>query len=157
MADSVLTEAERRFLVELEARGVEYMIVGLTAASLQGANTTTVDVDLWFKTTTDERIREAADAAGGIWITGFGQMPASLGGALDRFDVVNHMSGLDGFEAELARSITITVERITVRLLPLDRILASKRAANRPKDRVVIPALEEALAAIESEKDPPVR
>ena len=39
MADSNLTEAERRFLAELEARGVAYMIVGLTAATLQGANT----------------------------------------------------------------------------------------------------------------------
>jgi len=34
MADSALTDAERRFLVELAARGVAYMIVGLSAASL---------------------------------------------------------------------------------------------------------------------------
>ena len=47
MADSSLTEAERSFLAELEVRGVDYMIVGLTAATLQGANTTTVDIDLW--------------------------------------------------------------------------------------------------------------
>jgi len=42
-----------------------------------------------------------------------------------------------------------SLKGVTVRLLPLDRIIASKRAANRPKDQVVIPALEEALAAIE--------
>ena len=41
MADSALTDAERRFLLELEARSIAYMIVGLSAASLQGANTTT--------------------------------------------------------------------------------------------------------------------
>jgi len=32
------------------------MIVGLTAATLQGANTTTVDVDLWFESLGDLRI-----------------------------------------------------------------------------------------------------
>jgi hypothetical protein len=32
-------------------------------ASLQGANTTTLDVDLWFETTSDPRIAEAARAA----------------------------------------------------------------------------------------------
>jgi len=53
LAVFVLTEAERRFLTELDERGVKYMIVGLTAASLQGANTTTVDIDLWFETVAD--------------------------------------------------------------------------------------------------------
>jgi hypothetical protein len=146
----VLTDAERRFLAELEERGVRYMIVGLTAASLQGANTTTVDIDLWFETAADPRIREAAAAAGGHWVSGFGMMPAHLGGVLgDRFDVVLHMSGLEPFEQEYAHSVGMSVEGVAVRVLSLDRILISKRAADRPKDRAVIPALEEALAAIE--------
>jgi hypothetical protein len=149
MADSSLTEPERRFLDELGARGVPYMIVGLTAATLQGANTTTIDMDVWFESIMDPRIGEAANAAGGMWITGFGMMPAQLGGALDRFDVVVHMSGLESFAAELARSKVVQVDGVTVHVLPLRRILVSKRAADRPKDRAVIPALEEALAAIE--------
>lgn len=148
MADSALTDAERRFLVELEARGVAYMIVGLSAASLQGANTTTVDVDLWFESTSDPRIAEAARAAGGDLMSGFGMMPPQLYGALDRFDLVNYMHGLERFETELARAKIVPVEGVTVRVLPLDRIIASKRAANRPKDQAVIPTLEEALAAI---------
>jgi hypothetical protein len=150
----VLTEAERRFLSELDARGVEYMIVGLTAASLQGANTTTVGIDLWFSTTTAPRIQDAAAAAGGQLVSGFGRMPPQLGGALaDRFDLVLHMSGLDTFDEEYARAVPMVVEGVVVRLLPLARILASKRAANRSKDRAVIPALEEALAAIEASED----
>jgi hypothetical protein len=131
------------------------MIVELTAASLQGANTTTVDIDLWFETTSDPRIAEAASAAGGHWVSGFGMMPAALGGPLgDRFDVVIHMSGLGRFEDEYAHSQSMRVEGVTLRLLPLERILASKRAADRPKDRAVIPALEEALAAQAADKDP---
>jgi hypothetical protein len=149
MADSALTDVERRFLVELAARDVEYMIVGLAAAALQGANTTTLDVDLWFDKTSDPRIAEAARVAGGQWISGFGMMPPQLGGALERFDLVNFMHGLEGFTLEFARAKNVTVQGVPVRLLPLDRIIASKRAANRLKDQAVIPALEEALAAIE--------
>jgi predicted nucleotidyltransferase len=154
LAAYVLTEPERRFLKELETRGVRYMIVGLTAASLQGANTTTVDVDLWFETIADPRIQEAAIAAGGHWVSGFGMMPAQLGGPLgDRFDVVIHMSGLERFDDEYARSLPVLVEGVQVRVLPLERILVSKRAANRPKDTAVIPALEEALAAVKGSVD----
>jgi hypothetical protein len=154
LADSVLTEAERRLLMELDTRGVRYMIVGLAAAALQGANTTTVDIDLWFEQAGDSRISEAARAAGGYWVSGFGMMPAQLGGVLgDRFDVVLHMSGLESFEQEYGRSVPITVEGVPVRLLPLDRILTSKRAADRPKDRAVLPALEEALAAAARDDD----
>jgi CO/xanthine dehydrogenase FAD-binding subunit len=128
------------------------MIVDLTAAALHGANTTTLDIDLWFETVADPQIREAATIAGGIWISGFGMMPASLGGPLgDRLDVVLHMSGLRSFGDEHVRSRRVSVEGIPLRVLPLDRILASKRAANRPKDLAAIPALEEALAATEDE------
>ena len=43
-------------------------------------------------------------------------------------------------------------------MLPLDRILASKKALDRPKDRLVIPVLEDALAVIEERKaEPPAR
>jgi hypothetical protein len=140
----VLTEAERRFLTELDARGVRFLVVGLTAASLQGANTTTVDIDLWF---------EAADAAGGLYVSGFGMMPARLGGPLgDRLDVVTTITGLRAFSDEYADAPELTVEGVRLRVLPLHRIVASKRAANRPKDRAVIPALEEALAAIEDDE-----
>jgi hypothetical protein len=59
------------------------------------------------------------------------------------------MHGLEPFSIELARAKIVTVQGVSVRVLPLDRIIASKRAANRLKDRAVIPALEEALAAIE--------
>jgi len=154
LADSALIEAERRFLEELEARGVRYMIVGLAAAVIQGANTATLHIDLWFESVTDPNIRLAAEAAGGIWVSGFGMMPAQLGGVLgDRFDVVNWMSGLGTFEDEYPTAITAVVDGVTVRVLPLARIVVSKRAAGRPKDQAAIPALEEALAAIRASEN----
>lgn len=148
----VLTEAERHFLLELEARGVRFMVVGLTSAALQGANTTTIDIDLWFAQIGDPRINEAARVAGGGLVSDFGLMPAALAGPLgERFDVVPTMSGLGTFDEEWAHTKTVRVDGVPLRILNLARILASKRAADRPKDRAVIPALEEALAALEEE------
>lgn len=145
----VLSDAERRFLEELNARGVRYMVVGLSAAVVQGANTSTQDIDLWFATISDPQIAPAAAAAGGIWVSGFGMMPPQLGGALgDRFDVVNLMSGLGTFDKEYPSALDAQIDGVDVKVLPLPRILASKRAAGRPKDRAVIPALEEALLVL---------
>src|SRR4051794_3836332 len=97
--DLRLEDSERRFLEELHIRGVRYMIVGLTAASLQGAGTVARNIELWFATISDPQIAPAAAAAGAIWVSGVGKMPAELGGALgDRFDVVNAMPGLEAFD-----------------------------------------------------------
>jgi hypothetical protein len=62
----------------------------------------------------------------------------------DRFDIMNWMSGLGQFDDEYAAAIVAHIDGVQVRVPPLTRILASKRAADRPKDRAVIPALEEA-------------
>jgi predicted nucleotidyltransferase len=153
VADSALTEAERRFLLELNARGVRFIIVGASAALLQGANTATQDIDLWFASTTDSALAEAVTAAGGIWVSGsFGMMPPAIGGdALgDRFDVVVHMHGLGAFDAEHQNALPMTIDGVPVRVLPLERIIASKRATGRARDQAQLPALEEALAALRS-------
>lgn len=149
MADSALTEAERRFLAELAARGVEHAVVGLSAALLQGATVSTQDIDLWFARPDDPGIAEAARAAGGFWISGsFGMRPPGLGGALgDRFDVVTHMDGLGSFADERPHMIEVEVDGVRLAVLRLERILARKRAAGRPKDLAALPALEAAIAA----------
>jgi len=36
---------------------------------------------------------------------------------------------------------------VTVKVLPLERIIASKEALNRPKDQRVLPVLKDALVA----------
>jgi predicted nucleotidyltransferase len=150
MAELALTEAERAFLAALSELGIRYLIVGLSAAVLQGADTVTADIDLWFEDRADARIHEAARRAGGVWVPGsFGMMPPTLGGdALgDRFDVVLTLDGLDDFASESARAKSIEVDGVLVRVLPLDRIIHTKRAAGRRKDVAVLPALEAALAA----------
>jgi hypothetical protein len=129
LADYALSPPERRFLEELNRLGVHYLVVGVGAAVLQGATTATQDVDLWFESYDGE----------------------SLG---DRFDVVVHMHGLREFAAEYEASKELAVDGVPVRVLPLDRIIESKRALGRARDLAQIPALEEALAALNDAKTP---
>jgi predicted nucleotidyltransferase len=144
------TDGERKLLEALTRRAVPFMVVGLSAAVLQGANTGTRDIDLWFENITDARIREAVAEVGGIWVSGaFGMRPPQFGGDAigDRLDVVTHMHGLGSFGEELANTIEVTVDDVPLRVLRLERIIASKRATGRARDLAAIPALEEALVA----------
>ena len=152
----VLSEAERQFLQELNDRGVRFLVVGASAAILQGANIGTKDVDLWFESTADDRIGEAVRAVGGIWASGsFGMRPPAIGGESlgDRFDVVTHMHGMRDFQSEYGDAVQANVDGVLLRLLPLARIVASKRAAGRTKDLAQLPALEETLAAMDGDND----
>lgn len=134
-------------------RGVRFMMVGLGAAALQGANAATRDVDLWFENLADPNIGKAIEAVGGIWVSGsFGMRPPQIGGDAvgDRFDVVVHMHGLGRFADEVGNTCEIEIDGIPIRVLKLERIIVSKQATGRAKDLAALPALEEALAAIAS-------
>ena len=59
------------------------------------------------------------------------------------------MHGLNSFDEEYAGSLEIAiVGNVVVRVLPLSRIIASKRATGRDKDRAILPVLEDALRTI---------
>jgi hypothetical protein len=158
MTDSVLSAAEQCLLHELEARGIRYLVVGMSAALIQGARGATEDIDLWFESLSDPRIGDAVRAAGGIWISGsFGTGPPRIGGdALsERLDVVTHMDGLEPFANEYARVRFEVVDGVRLPLLPLRRILESKKAAGRPKDLLAAHAIEDALTVLEAGDEPP--
>jgi hypothetical protein len=147
--DFALTPAERALFQAFHRRGVPFLIVGIGAAALQGAPLVTQDLDVWFELVhDDERIRLAAADAGGFWVSGFGSQPPAFGGSgLDRIDVVLTVHGLEPFAAEYARAIQREVDGVPLQVLPLDRVIASKRALNRPKDAAQLPALEATLLA----------
>lgn len=149
MPDSLLEPGERTFLRALDELGVAYLIVGVAAAVMQGAPLVTEDIDVWFGDRADHRLHEAARRAGGVFIPGhFGMMPAQVGGGTigDRLDVVTTPDGLETFEVEYRGARVMELDGLELRVLPLERVIASKRAAGRPKDLAVLPALEAALA-----------
>ena len=154
MFELVLTSAERALLEALNALGVRYLIVGMGAALLEGAPGTTQDLDLWFERIDEERLREAAGAAGGLYTSGFGLQPPAVGGeGLDRVDLELTASGLDSFETEFEGARDYDLDGVRVKVLPLERVIVSKRSAKRPKDSAQLPMLEAALAARRARKE----
>jgi len=144
----VLTSAERALLEALNALGVRYLIVGMGAALLEGAPGTTQDLDLWLERIDERQLREAAHRAGGLYTSGFGLQPPAVGGeGLDRVDLVITASGLEPFDREFMSAREYDLDGVRVRVLPLERVIVSKRAAKRPKDSAQLPMLEAALAA----------
>jgi hypothetical protein len=61
-----LTDSESRFLKALVGNNVPFMIVGLSAAAMQGADVSTQDIGLWFKELARDGIRRALDTVGGV-------------------------------------------------------------------------------------------
>jgi hypothetical protein len=149
------TDKEARFLQALVEEGVEFLVVGLAAAALQGAPAVTQDIDLWFRDLKDPRLRKALRRAGASYIPPAADHPPLLaGGDAALFDVVTHMHGLRSFAAEARRAVQVPLGNVEVPVLPLSRVIASKRATNRPKDRAILPVLEDALRVIQSRRRP---
>jgi hypothetical protein len=60
------------------------------------------------------------------------------------------MDGLNDFASELQHCVDIPLGRHKLKVLSLERILASKLAANRDKDKLTIPVLRDALATTQA-------
>ena len=145
-----LSESELRLLESLLRHKIRFMVVGLSAAALQGAPVVTEDVDLWFENLNDPRLMPALIKVGAAYIPPFGYNPPMLGGAgSEPFDIAIRMNGLGEFLDEWKRAIKIKVGKLWLKVLPLERILASKQAANRPKDRLVVPVLQNTLRTLQ--------
>jgi predicted nucleotidyltransferase len=141
-----LSESEVLLLESLLRHKTRFLVVGLSAAALQGAPVVTEDVDLWFEDLGDPKLTQALREVGARYVPPLGHNPPMLAGAgSEPFDLVLRMDGLDKFPGEWRRAIKIKVGRLELKVLPLERILASKQAANRPKDQRVIPVLQNVL------------
>jgi hypothetical protein len=62
------SESELRLLQILLRRKVRFMVVGLSAATLQGAPVVTQDVDLWFENLGEPRISQALQEVGAAYV-----------------------------------------------------------------------------------------
>lgn len=140
--------AEQRVLCALAQHGIPFMVVGLSAAVLQGAPVVTQDVDLWVRDLSEPRFRDALRTVGVSYLPPMGAGPPMLAGeGAELFDLVLTMSGLGKFDDEFPGALNLPLGDATIKVLPLERVLASKTAANRPKDQLVIPVLRNTIAA----------
>ena len=130
------------------------MVVGLSAATLQGAPVVTQDIDLWFEHLGEEKMVKGLQEVGSAYVPPPINLPMLAGAGTELFDVVLRMDGLGAFAQEVKNCIDVFLGRYRLKVLSLERILASKIAANRAKDKLTIPVLRDALLATKAFKRP---
>jgi hypothetical protein len=148
-----------RILRALAEHEVDFVIIGLLAAWLQGSPAATVDVDVMPRRDIDNADRlatalnslnaRAPRAEGGHALDG----AAFLGWRSQRFetdagpvDVVPVATGIGGYEDVAA--VELDTGGYNVRVLSLDQVITSKEALGRPKDLAALPALHAAREAL---------
>jgi hypothetical protein len=145
----VFTDKEVAFLRELTRNKVPFMVVGLSAAALQGAPMVTQNVDLWFGNIDHPGIRRALRKLGGVLAPPWGLNPPTFAGEhVDCFDIVLTVHGIGEFDDEVKKAVKIRMGTFTINVLPIERVIASKTFLNREKDRMVMPALKSAARAL---------
>src|SRR5687767_8923119 len=130
------------FLQALREEKIPCILIGMMAAVEQGAPLTTLDYDLWVKRPERHYVRliGIVQRLGGTTLARtFYEL--SDGTQVNAFKP----DGLRSFDAEHKRCILGTLEGQKIHVLPLERVIASKRAAGHEKDLAVLPVLERTL------------
>ena len=139
----------------LREGGVNFVIVGGTAAVLHGAPLTTEDVDIVHErtpenvdrllavlATLDGRIRDLSGRVilpNAAILSGRGQVQMTT--RLGPIDVLCELHDGRGYNELLAHSVAFGDAGLDVRVLDLETLIAVKRAAGRAKDRLALPVL----------------
>lgn len=162
-----MTELDpEKLLRALVDHGVEFCVIGAVAAWLQGNPTVTLDLDIMPKRELDnaERLAAALNALGarqrGNKETATLEGADFLGWKTQQFDteagpldVVPHAAAIGGFE-EVA-TIELGLGDLSVRVITIDDVIASKEELGRPKDTAALPALYATREALRKRRRPP--
>jgi hypothetical protein len=132
-----------RLIHALKQEKIRFQVVGMSAAILQGCPATTLDTHLWIDLPPRQYIRVL-------------RLCQRLGAAtrantlveLTDESIINFLYRVDGlltFAREFRRARRLNWLGMTVAVLPLSRILLSKKAVGRPKDLAHLPLLEQTI------------
>lgn len=150
---------------ELHAAGVEFIIVGATAAVMVGTPILTQDVDIVPRRTPEnaQRLHEWLLAHGAYHrydlanrrlppardvLMGHGHINLQID--LGMLDILCELEPGQGYEELLADTVLVDIgDGKLVRVLSLSRLIAAKAHAGRPKDRAVLPVL---MATLDEQK-----
>lgn len=152
-----------RLLRALAEHEVEFCVIGAVAAWLQGSPAVTLDLDVMPQRDFENAERLAA-ALNSLAARGPHEESASelegadfLGWRRQRFeteagpiDVVPHAAAIGGFED--VATVKLTLGDLSVRVITIDEVIASKEKLGRPKDKAALPALYAARDEIRHRK-----
>ena len=134
----------------LKATGLEAIIIGNTAAAMQGVPVTTQDVDLLIRDTPLNRSKldQLAAALGGARPIEISPLTSTLRivGAAWPVDILfDRLSGNLLFASLRSRCKEVPIADVSAIVASLEDVIRSKEAAGRPKDLAVLPLLRDAL------------
>lgn len=126
---------------------IEAVVVGVTAAVLQGAPLTTQDVDLLIRRTpkNEAKIALLCNALDFVRLPVIENIE-TLRGVTGQVDVIyDAMTPNLRFESVRSRASRMTLGGTKILVASLEDVIRSKRAAGRPKDIAALPTLEDTL------------
>jgi len=132
-----------RLVQSLGEEKIRFQIVGMSAAILQGVIVTTLDTDIWVDLPERQYVRlmNIVLKQGGTALAP--TLYALSDGRLVNFLFAVH--GLRGFASEYKTAVGAKIGGELVKVLPLERILKSKKTILRDKDRLHILQIERFL------------
>jgi predicted nucleotidyltransferase len=140
-----LLRSVAKALVEVR---LEAILIGNAAAAIHGAPVTTVDFDFMFRVTPTNlnRLKRFAQTLHAVVLrpyypvsSMFRVMNDDRGLQVDFMPVIH---GVRSFNSLRSRSLEVDLAGISLRVADLSDIIASKRAAGRPRDQAVLEILE---------------
>ena len=141
---SVFSPSEKKLFTALVDSEIKFLIVRQTEAILQGAITTTQDVDIWVRDLGSDAFNEVVKSVGAVYIPPAvaGMNPPMLAPSeFGTVDLVTGMSGLDDFDSEYKGAISMDVSGLKLMLLPLERVIVSKKLPIRIRTRTKLHCL----------------
>ncbi len=140
-------------LTPLVRHGVDFVLIGGMAGISHGSNYPSYDLDVAYARNRDN-IARLVDALREIGVRLRGA-PADLPVLLDTraiengsnftfatphgdFDILGHADGMPDYDELKAEAPLCEILGLEVRVASIDHLIAMKRAANRPKDRLMV-------------------
>jgi predicted nucleotidyltransferase len=132
----------------LDAKGVEYLLVGGYALAAHGHPRYTGDIDFWVQSTEPnllrllDALRDFGFGSLGLAVSDFAaDTVVQLGQPPRRIDL---LTGIDGvsFDACWSRREQVTVDGVRLNIIGLEDFKANKRASGRAKDLADLQSLE---------------
>jgi hypothetical protein len=132
-----------RLMGALRTEEIEFLLIGMSAAIVQGVPGSTIDVDLWINLPERQYMRPiriaAAQGAKMLRNTVLELSDETL------VNFVYSVTGLGSFARENGKAVKLPFHGLTIAVLPLERIRKSKLAVGRPKDLVHVHQIENTL------------
>lgn len=131
----------------LRLQNLEAILIGNAAAALQGAPVTTLDVDFLFRKTplNLRKLRAVARTLKAVVFTPYYSVSDMFRLVREddslQIDFMTRIHGARSFNIR-SRASTVDLGREQILVADLSDIIASKRAAGRPRDRAVLDVLE---------------